>query len=116
MSKSATNDEYIEIAKTNEIPNRQMKHVEVKGKEILIANIDGKFYALNDRCAHMNALLSMGNLANDNIVTCPFHGARFDIISGKKVRACSYTFTRNGTTTKNMAKVYGICRTINGSY
>ena len=63
-----------------------MKHVEVKGKEILIANIDGKFYALNDRCGHMNALLSMGNLANDNTITCPFHGARFDIITGKKVK------------------------------
>jgi nitrite reductase/ring-hydroxylating ferredoxin subunit len=89
MSKSATNDEYIEISKTNEIANRQMKHVEVRGKEILIANIDGKFYALNDRCGHMNALLSMGNLANDkndNIVTCPFHGARFDITTGKKVK------------------------------
>ena len=86
MSKSATNEEYVEVAKTNEIANRQMKHVEVKGKEILIANIEGKFYALNDRCGHMNALLSMGNLANDNIVTCPFHGARFDIISGKKVK------------------------------
>jgi nitrite reductase/ring-hydroxylating ferredoxin subunit len=89
MSKSDTNDEYIEISKTNEIANRQMKHVEVRGKEILIANIDGKFYALNDRCGHMNALLSMGNLANDkndNIVTCPFHGARFDITTGKKVK------------------------------
>lgn len=86
MSKSATNEEYVEIAKTNEIANRQMKHVEVKGKEILIANIDGKFYALNDRCGHMNALLSMGNIANDNIVTCPFHGARFDITTGKKVK------------------------------
>jgi len=32
----------------------------------------------------MNALLSMGNLTA-NIVTCPFHGARFDVISGKKV-------------------------------
>jgi nitrite reductase/ring-hydroxylating ferredoxin subunit len=86
MSKSATNEEYIEVAKTNEITNRQMKHVEVNGKEILIANIDGKFYALNDRCAHTNALLSMGNLANDNIITCPFHGARFDITTGKKVK------------------------------
>ena len=86
MSKSATNEEYVEVAKTNEITNRQMKHVEVKGKEILIANIDGKFYALNDRCGHMNALLSMGNIANDNIVTCPFHGARFDITTGKKVK------------------------------
>jgi nitrite reductase/ring-hydroxylating ferredoxin subunit len=86
MSKSATNEEYVEVAKTNEIINRQMKRVEVKGKEILIANIDGKFYALNDRCGHMGALLSMGNIANDNIVTCPFHGASFDIISGKKVK------------------------------
>ena len=86
MSKSATNEEYVEVVKTTEIANRQMKHVEVNGKEILIAKIDGKFYALNDRCDHMNALLSMGNLANDNIVTCPFHGARFDIISGKKVK------------------------------
>jgi nitrite reductase/ring-hydroxylating ferredoxin subunit len=86
MSKSATNEEYAEVAKTNEIANRQMKHVEVKGKEILIANIDGKIYALNDRCGHMNALLSMGNIANDNAVTCPFHGARFDITTGKKVK------------------------------
>jgi nitrite reductase/ring-hydroxylating ferredoxin subunit len=52
VSKSATNDEYIAIAKTNE-------HVEVREKEILIANIDGKFYALNDRYGHINALLSM---------------------------------------------------------
>jgi nitrite reductase/ring-hydroxylating ferredoxin subunit len=116
MSKSATNEEYVEVAKTNEITNRQMKHVEVNGKELLIANIDGKFYALNDRCAHMNALLSMGNLANDNIITCPFHGARFDIISGKKVKEPVLTFTRNGTTTKNMAKVLGTCRTTYGSY
>jgi nitrite reductase/ring-hydroxylating ferredoxin subunit len=117
MSNAAAAEKYVEVAKTNEIANRQMKHIEVKGKEILIANIDGKFYALNDRCGHMNALLSMGNLSNDNIVTCPFHGARFDITTGKKVkRACSNTFARNGTTTKNMAKVFGICRTINGSY
>jgi hypothetical protein len=47
MSKAPTTavEEYVEVAKTNEISNRQMKHVEVKGKgkEILIANIDGKF-------------------------------------------------------------------------
>jgi nitrite reductase/ring-hydroxylating ferredoxin subunit len=34
----------------------------------------------------MNALLSIGNLANDNIVTCPFHGARFHITTGKMVK------------------------------
>ena len=37
MSKSATNEEYVEVVKTTEIANRQMKHVEVNGKEMLIA-------------------------------------------------------------------------------
>jgi nitrite reductase/ring-hydroxylating ferredoxin subunit len=83
---SNTDEEYLEAVKTNEIANGQMKHVEVKGKETLIANIDGKFYELNDRYGHMNALLSMGNLGNDNIVTCPFHGARFDIIYAMKLK------------------------------
>ena len=62
-----------------------MKYVEIQGNEIVISNIDGKFYAMDDRCGHMNARLSMGNISNDGIVTCPFHGARFDATTGKKV-------------------------------
>ena len=59
-----------------------MKHAELDGKEIVVANLDGKFYAMDDRCEHMNALLSMGNISNEGVVvTCPFHGARFDINS-----------------------------------
>jgi nitrite reductase/ring-hydroxylating ferredoxin subunit len=76
----------VEVARVDEIPPRKMKHIEVEGKEIVISNVDGKYYAIDDRCGHMNALLSMGNLSNDNIVTCPFHGATFDITTGKKVK------------------------------
>ena len=61
-----------------------MKHVEVEGKEALIANVAGKFYAISDRCGHMNALLSMGNLTGST-VTCPFHGSKFDVKTGKKL-------------------------------
>ena len=100
--------EFVEVAKVNEIPLGKMKYVELNGKEIMIANIDGKFYALNDRCSHMNASLSMGNV-KDNIVTCPFHGARFDVTSGKKVSTYLDPFTRNGTVTKDMAKIFGTC-------
>jgi nitrite reductase/ring-hydroxylating ferredoxin subunit len=49
-------------------------------------NIDGKFYALNDTCGNMNALLSSDNIVNDNIVTCPFHRTRFDITTGTKIK------------------------------
>ena len=63
-----------------------MKYVEVQGKEIVISNIGGKYYAMDDRCGHMNARLSMGNISSDGIVTCSFHGARFDVTTGKKVK------------------------------
>ncbi len=49
------------------------------GKEIVIANLDGKFYAFADRCGHMNARLSRGNI-NQNIVTCPWEIAVFDLL------------------------------------
>lgn len=74
----------VEIAKTDEVPVGSMKHVEAGGKEILLANVDGKYYAISDRCGHMNALLSMGNLKGD-VVTCPFHGSEFDVTTGKKI-------------------------------
>jgi nitrite reductase/ring-hydroxylating ferredoxin subunit len=77
---------YVEAAKVNEIPSGKMKHVELDGKEIVASNVNGKYYAMDDRCGHMNALLSMGNLSNDNLVTCPMHGARFDVTNGKKVK------------------------------
>jgi len=77
------NQDYVEAAKVSEISQGHMKHIEINGKEIVIANLDGKFYAFADRCGHMNARLSRGNI-NQNVVTCPFHHAKFDITSGKK--------------------------------
>ena len=76
----------IEVGKIDEVPVGKMKYVEVQGKEIVISNIGGKFYAMDDRCGHMNARLSMGNISDDGIVVCPFHGARFDATTGKKTK------------------------------
>ena len=78
--------QFVEVGKVDEIPVGKMKYVELQGKEIVVSNIGGKFYAMDDRCGHMNARLSMGNISNDCIVTCPFHGARFDATTGKKVK------------------------------
>ena len=76
--------DFVEVAKVNEIADGKMKHVELDGKEALIANVGGKYYAISDRCGHMNALLSMGNLTG-SILTCPFHGSKFDVMTGKKL-------------------------------
>ncbi len=74
----------VDVADVNDVPAGKMKHVEVGEKEILVANPDGKVYALCDRCSHMNAPLSSGTL-NGKVVTCAPHGARFDVTTGNKV-------------------------------
>ena len=81
-------DSWETIAKASEPPSRSMKHVEIKGKEIAIINLDGKYYAINDRCGHMSAPLSKGetrNVQGKDIVTCPLHFSTFDIVTGKKL-------------------------------
>jgi nitrite reductase/ring-hydroxylating ferredoxin subunit len=75
---------FVEVAKVGEIPAGTMKHVETRGKELCVANVRGTFYAIGDRCPHMNASLSMGTLEG-TIVTCPLHFSRFDLKTGKKV-------------------------------
>jgi nitrite reductase/ring-hydroxylating ferredoxin subunit len=66
-----------------------MKHIEIDRKEIAIANIEGKYYAFDDRCGHTGARLSMGAI-NGNIVTCPLT-EHSDCTTGKKVKEANST-------------------------
>jgi nitrite reductase/ring-hydroxylating ferredoxin subunit len=75
---------FVKVAQTIDIPAGKLMHVEIDGKEILVANVEGKFYAVGDRCPHMSALLSKGIL-NNTIVTCPRHFASFDVTTGKVI-------------------------------
>jgi nitrite reductase/ring-hydroxylating ferredoxin subunit len=72
------------VGKTFDVPVGKMKHVEVEGLEILIANVEGKFYAVGDRCPHLNAKVSEGTL-NKTIVTCPRHLSSFDVTTGRVI-------------------------------
>jgi nitrite reductase/ring-hydroxylating ferredoxin subunit len=74
--------DFVKVARVSEIPAGTMKHVEAGGTELCIANVNGTFYAIADRCGHENARLSRGSLM-DTIVTCPMHSAQFDVTTGK---------------------------------
>jgi nitrite reductase/ring-hydroxylating ferredoxin subunit len=74
-----------EVAKLSDVPEGTLKHVEIENKEILLVNVGGKIYAMDDRCGHMNASLSMGTLEGDS-VECALHHARFDVKTGEKMR------------------------------
>lgn len=69
------------IGKITDIPPGKMQKITADGKEILVANIDGNFYAMNDTCTHAGASLSEGSLEG-HTVTCGWHGAKFDCKTG----------------------------------
>jgi len=75
---------FIEAASVDDLPVGTMKHVEIKGVEIALANVNGTVYAVSDRCGHQNAPLSKGTLSG-KIITCPLHHAQFDVTTGKMI-------------------------------
>jgi len=60
----------------------KIKKVTIDGKDVLVANIDGNYYAINDTCTHAGASLSEGSL-DGAVITCGWHGAKFDCKTGK---------------------------------
>ena len=68
--------------KASEIPPGKMIKVTVDGREIMVANIDGEFFATDDTCTHAGASLSEGKLEGCT-VTCGWHGAQFDCKTGE---------------------------------
>lgn len=72
------------VGKTSEIPQGKMIHTTAAGKEILVANVDGRYYAINDICNHAGAELHEGELAG-NEITCPWHGAKWDASTGNLI-------------------------------
>lgn len=80
----AVPEDFIPVAKTGDVPPGQMIVVVIERERIVLANVDGHFYALRDMCGHRNAPLSRGKL-DGHIVECPLHFAQFDIRTGKLV-------------------------------
>ena len=77
-----------------------MKTVKFGEEEILVANVNGSFYALGNVCTHEGGKLSSGKLQG-TIVTCPRHKAQFDVTTGKVVAAPKILFMHpkiNGAT------------------
>jgi 3-phenylpropionate/trans-cinnamate dioxygenase ferredoxin component len=69
------------VAKVSEIAPGTTRRVVVDGVEILLCNVDGKLYAIEDVCTHDGGPLDQGTLEGDQVV-CPRHGATFDVRTG----------------------------------
>jgi len=72
---------FVEVSSTTDIPSGEMRSFNIAGKQLLVVNYEGKYYAIGGKCTHMGGDLSQGKLEG-KIVTCPRHGARFDVTTG----------------------------------
>ncbi len=93
-------DDRFVVCRVDELPPGERKLVCVKGHSIGVFNVNGQFYALNNRCPHKAAPLCAGIITGlvtapapyqyevvreGEIVRCPWHGWEFDITNGRSV-------------------------------
>ncbi len=75
----------ISIGKKGEPKPGSMKSVSAGGgDDIVVANVNGNLYAMKGTCNHQGGPLAEGELDN-NIITCPWHGAKWDVTTVKLV-------------------------------
>ena len=73
------------VASASAVPAGELRAVSTDRGAVVLANVDGDIYALEDRCSHQDYPLSAGELEYDEL-ECPFHGARFEVRSGRAVQ------------------------------
>ena len=74
--------DWINAVLVSDLPSGERTMVEVDDVNIVIVNLDGEFYAIEDICTHDGGEISGGCIVDGNI-ECPRHGARFSIKTGE---------------------------------
>lgn len=81
--------DWTKVAKTGELAPGQWRTLDVDGTAVVVFNIEGEYYAIEDVCTHDGGQLTGGTVEGDEIV-CPRHGARFCIRTGEALTPPAY--------------------------
>jgi 3-phenylpropionate/trans-cinnamate dioxygenase ferredoxin subunit len=77
--------EFVRVAAASELVSGGKKLLDIDGRAIVLLNVDGQYYAIDDVCTHDGGPLADGELYGCEI-ECPRHGARFDVRTGAALR------------------------------
>lgn len=82
---------WVRVAAEHEIAPGETRVVWDGDTPILVLNFDGRLYAVEDRCSHEDYELSAGGFdAENGVLECLLHSARFDLRSGQALCAPAY--------------------------
>ncbi|MES2210227.1 MAG: Rieske 2Fe-2S domain-containing protein [Chloroflexota bacterium] len=76
---------WVVLCATSELPAGAMRRVTVGDIDLLVAHTTNGIVVVDDRCPHMAAPLSLGEL-DGCVVACPLHEGRFDLCTGDPVQ------------------------------
>lgn len=72
---------FVKVGRADEIAPGEKQIYEVGGIEVVVVNLDGEYFCVEDVCTHDGGPLGYGELRDGELV-CPRHGARFDVRTG----------------------------------
>ncbi|OGD87405.1 hypothetical protein A2870_01520 [Candidatus Curtissbacteria bacterium RIFCSPHIGHO2_01_FULL_41_11] len=75
----------IKVAKVSEVPEGELKKVDVNGEPVALFNVDGKIYATSNICTHEQCELDENHLMHGEVVECTCHGSQFNVKTGANV-------------------------------
>ncbi len=73
---------FVLAAKKTDVPLGTIREVQVEGKALALANVEGQFHAIDGVCIHRGGPLGDGVLEGA-VVTCPWHGWQYDVRTGR---------------------------------
>jgi len=74
----------IKVATLSDVPPGTGRQVDAGGRVVALFNVSGTIYAIGGACTHRGGPLGEGEL-DETVVTCPLHGAEFDVTTGQVV-------------------------------
>ena len=85
MAEDVAEGTFVRAASLDDVPPNALLGVEIDGRRVCLANADGRIYAFADNCTHRDFPMHSGEL-DDGEVECAWHGAKFEIDSGRATR------------------------------
>jgi len=76
---------FVKVAKASGLRPGEAVKVDVGEQEIMVANVGGTFYAVQEKCTHRGGPLHMG-VFKDGVVICPWHKTEFDLRTGRVLK------------------------------
>src|SRR5947208_15036772 len=86
---SAASGEWVDVARAEELAPGSWRTADVDDTQVVVFNVDGRYYAIEDVCTHDGGILSGGTVEGAK-VQCPRHGARFSVVTGEALSPPAY--------------------------